>query len=192
MASFSPHSSRRLYGVDASRSVPDKRPGSGERILTYKQLYEMRLNRADTGQGQDGSRMNRWLLGFAISALALTLAGCTPTNVLTLTPDEFDLPACNDLSTVLVEDLGTDRADCNLAGASLTFPDGTEVQLDKYGSGGHYADGLSEYLYSWESVGDYGIVAAKHTEDCSTIEIWGTREARKQLNESGGKSWFCN
>ena len=136
--------------------------------------------------------MKRRLLTASAIALAVVLTGCASSHVLTLTPDEHNLPACNDLSTVLVENLGTDRADCNLTGASLTFPDGTEVSMSEFGSGGHQTSGLSEYIYSWENVGDYGIVAAQHTDDCSLLEIWGTAEAIDRLNASGGKSWFCD
>jgi len=63
----------------------------------------------------------------------------------------------------------------------LTFPDGTDVSMSECGSGGHQTSGLSEYIYFWESVGDYGIVAAQHID-----------EAIDRLNASCGKNWFCD
>ena len=121
----------------------------------------------------------------------LGLAGCGNQNFLTLTPEEDDQPACLDLSPVRVEDLGADRFDCNLSGATLVFPDGTEMLMDEHaGSGG--LEGTDMPLrYAWVNVGDYGIVAAQTLTDCADTKIWGGHEAVKRVSESFGDTWPC-
>ena len=124
-------------------------------------------------------------------ALAFGLTGCFPSASLTLTPAEDNEPACTDLSTVLVENLHTDRTECDLAGASVTYPDGTVVEMDQYGGSGSYWSSLGEYEYAWVNVGNYGVVAGWHDDTCARSEIWGTAEGKKRVLDAFGETWPC-
>jgi hypothetical protein len=124
-------------------------------------------------------------------AVVLGVAGCVNQKVLTLTPDEDDLPACLDLSPIHVEGLGIDRSGCNLSGATLIFPDGTELPMGEYGgSGGLEGTGMP-LKYAWVNVGDYGVVAAQTLVSCGETKIWGSREAVERVAEAFGDTWPC-
>ena len=135
--------------------------------------------------------MTRTMLVFAAGTLVIGLTGCGYSTGLSLTPEEDDLPACTDLSTVLVENLPVDRSDCNLAGASLTFPDGRVVEMDAFGGSGSASGGLSEYEYGWVNVGDFGVVAGWHADGCSRSEVWGSAEGKRRVFEAFGENWPC-
>jgi len=132
---------------------------------------------------------------FPAAAIAFTLllsvVGCGNSKFLTLTPGEDDLPACVDLSPIQVEDLGSDRFDCNLSGATLVFPDGTEMPMNEYGGSGGLEGTAMPLKYAWVNVGDYGIVAAQTLSSCGETKIWGSPEAVKRVSEAFGDSWPC-
>lgn len=123
--------------------------------------------------------------------LAVGLTGCGNQS-LELGPEDLNAPACTDLSPIRVEDLGVERADCNLLGATLIFPDGTEVPMpEKSGSGGLESSDEKALDYSFTYVGDFGIVAGQTSKSCEKTEIWGAAEAKKRLLKAFGDQWPC-
>jgi hypothetical protein len=126
-----------------------------------------------------------------VFTLVLGVAGCAHQKVLTLTPEEDDLPACLDLSPIHVEDLGSDRSDCNLSGATLIFPDGTEMAMNEYGGSGGLEGTDMPLKYAWVNVGDYGVVAAQTLVGCGDTKVWGGSEALERVAEAFGDTWPC-
>ncbi len=134
--------------------------------------------------------MNR-SIALLVAAVFL-LTGCSDNRSLKLAPGENTFEPCSDLSTVLVTDLGRDRADCSMKGGSLTFPDGTELPMDEFSAGGNQVATNSPSKYSWVSVGNYGIVAAVSRAGCKKTELWGSPEGKNRVLEAFGKGWPCN
>jgi len=130
-----------------------------------------------------------WLAVCLASVLAVT--GCADRHILTLDPDEIDASACADLSPIHVEDLGVERSDCNLLGATLVFPDGTEVPMEKKAGGGGFQSSAMPLIYSFTYVGDYGIVAGQTLVECGQTKIWGGSEAKKRVLHAFGEQWPC-
>jgi hypothetical protein len=135
--------------------------------------------------------MKRFVWGFVAGSIAIGLSGCSSYGVLTLKPEEDNRPACEDLSTVRVEEITADRADCDLSGASLTFPDGTVVEMSEWGASGSFTDGLSDRTYEWGDVGNYGVVAGERDASCTDIRVWGSDEGLKRVREAFGEHWPC-
>ena len=130
-----------------------------------------------------------WLIGPAM--LVIALSACSPQESLSLTPEEDNLPVCADLSTVLVENLATDRTDCALTGASLTFPDGVEVPIDEFAGSGMRTDNKSDYTYHFVNVGNFGFVASRANSGCVEREVWGSAEGQRRVFEAFGDEWPC-
>lgn len=135
--------------------------------------------------------MKRCVWVFVGGLVAIGLSGCFHHEVLTLTAEENSLPACEDLSTVRVEEIGVDRADCDLSGASLTFPDGTVVAMEEFAGSGIHTDGLSKRSYAWEDVGNFGIVAGERDASCTDSRVWGSEAGLERVREAFGERWPC-
>ena len=125
-------------------------------------------------------------------SITIGLSGCSSHDVLSLKAEENNLPACTDLSTIHVEEIGNDRSDCDLSGSSLTFPDGTVVQMEEFGASGIHTDGLSERSYAWEDVGNFGIVAGERDASCENSRVWGSEEGLSRVREAFGDDWPCD
>lgn len=136
------------------------------------------------------------LCGLLVAA-SLSITACsqngTRDGYLTLAANESTLSACPTAAPVGVEALDTDQLPtCDPVGQVLVFPDGEQVQLpEQQGGGGSSSSSTSEYLYAYESVGNWGLVAARVTADCSGLQEWGNPEALRRVHEAFGHDWAC-
>jgi len=116
------------------------------------------------------------------TAAAVTLSGCVgvfpaPARHLVLMADEQSNPPCLEAEEIPVESLQSDvPPTCNPVGSTLSFPDGVTLEIGE-GGGGSTSSSRSEYSHSYLNVGDYGIVASRHTAGCEELEVWGSEEA---------------
>lgn len=129
----------------------------------------------------------------------MSLAGCAVGSVddgyLTLTADESTLAACPPAASAMVESLDTDELPaCDPVGQVLVFPDGAQLQLpEQQGGGGAGASSStrSDAWYSYQSVGNWGLVAARSDPECSAVREWGNPEALRRVHEAFGPDWAC-
>jgi hypothetical protein len=135
--------------------------------------------------------MKHRVLTTAAVLLAIPLTGCAPHSSLKLDADEYSLPVCDDLSTVSVEDLGSAPVACNIAGGSLTFPDGTVIPVSESAGNAERVDGSTGYRHLWVNVGDFGMVAGMRNGSCTESQVWGSDEAIKRVREAFGDDWPC-
>lgn len=45
--------------------------------------------------------------------------------------------------------------------------------------------------YAYESVGNWGLVAARASAGCADVEEWGNPEAIRRVHEAFGTHWAC-
>jgi hypothetical protein len=101
------------------------------------------------------------------------------------------LKPCLELTTVLVEDLAS-TPECDIKGASLTYPDGMVQPMGEHADSGELVSGESRYKYVFVNLGNYGVVAARSTPDCAELEVWGTPEGQARVFEADGDDWPCS
>jgi hypothetical protein len=134
-----------------------------------------------------------------IGASAVVLVGCSlqggGDDVLQLGAGEATLPACptNSPEPIPVETLDTaQKPSCEPTDRALLFSDGERLQLAKeVGQSSGQADATGDSWYTYQSVGNWGLVAARASSDCSRIEEWGGREAIRRVHEAFGPKWAC-
>jgi hypothetical protein len=132
-----------------------------------------------------------------LAAAAVLLTGCghqgTKDGYLTLSASESTLAPCPTAAPVLVEALDTDRLpECDPVGQVLVFPDGEHVQLpEQQGGGGSSSNSASDTRYVYQSVGNWGLVAARATTDCSRVDEWGNPEGLRRVHQAFGNDWAC-
>lgn len=136
------------------------------------------------------------IFGLVIAAV-LALTSCSQRGAdggyLTLTAGEATLPACATAAPVLVETLNTEQLpSCDPIGQTLVFPDGEQIQLPEQQGGGGSSNSESDYRYAYQSVGNWGLVAARAKTDCSAVQVWGNPEALRRVHEAFGKKWVCH
>lgn len=157
--------------------------------------------RADTHPGArgrlDGVHLRTGLVLVLTLAVGVVLVGCaqqgTKDGVLTLTADEATLAPCPTAAPVLVESLRTtDLPTCEPIGQVLVFPDGEQVQLGEQAGGGGASSPGRGFTYVWESVGNWGLVAARVSDDCRQTREWGTPEAVRRVHDAFGADWACH
>jgi hypothetical protein len=118
------------------------------------------------------------LVGAVLAPVAL--AACTvPDNVI---PNGQDLTSCQYGETPIeVEDLHR-FVDCNLEGATLTFPSGDRQEVGAPGASAASEDARSAVRFGHVNLGPLGVFAFSESEETTTV--WGTADARhKQLGE---------
>lgn len=132
-----------------------------------------------------------------LAVAAVALVGCAQhdrdDDFLTLSAGEATLSPCTAAAPVSVEQLDTTRLPtCDPLGQVLVFPDGEQLQLpEQQGGGGASSGSSSDTRYSWQSVGNWGLVAARSSADCSEIDEWGNPEALRRVHEAFGTDWAC-
>ena len=119
----------------------------------------------------------------------LTLFGCENDGVISLSPDETDLPRCkSETSTgaqihVRVQDLETTSpVSCDPAGSMLVLPDGSTVEITQGNAGGRDYPGT--YSFSQTNLGIYGLVVSTSIGD-GKRHWWGTPEAIRLAKKAG-------
>lgn len=128
-----------------------------------------------------------------------SLTGCAAWSVdgkyLTLTADEATLAPCPSSAPVVVESLDSKELPvCDPVGQVLVFPDGAQLQLPEQQGGGGAGESFntrSDYWYSYQSVGNWGLVAARSDQECSELREWGNPEALRRVHEAFGTAWAC-
>ena len=129
-------------------------------------------------------------------AASLSITSCThqgqDDGYLTLTAGEATLSACPTAAPVEVEALRTEELPtCDPIGQTLVFPDGEQIQLpEQQGGGGASTSGSGDH-YAYQSVGNWGLVAARADADCSRVQEWGNPEALRRVHEAFGSGWVC-
>ena len=119
-------------------------------------------------------------------------SGRADNRTLTLTAGEATLPACTTAASVPVETLNTEQLPrCEPVGQTLVFPDGEQIQLPEQQGGSGSLNPGSGYRYAYESVGNWGLVAARAKADCSAVQEWGNPEALRRVHEAFGEDWVC-
>ena len=141
------------------------------------------------------------LRGFGVCGLLLaavvSLTSCSEADnddgYLTLTAGEATLSACPTAAPVMVEALNTKHLPtCDPIGQTLVFPDGEQIQLPEQQGGGGASRSGSDYQYAYQSVGNWGLVAARAKADCSSIQEWGNAEALRRVHDASGSRWACH
>lgn len=145
------------------------------------------------------------LRGFGVCGLLLaavvSLTSCSEADnedgYLTLTAGEATLSACPTAAPVMVEALNTKHLPtCDPIGQTFVFPDGEQIQLpEQQGGGGasrSSSSSSSDYQYAYQSVGNWGLVAARAKADCSSIQEWGNTEALRRVHDAFGSRWACH
>lgn len=126
-----------------------------------------------------------------------TAAGCVAAGprdgFLTLSGSEAtEPPTCTVAAPVSVETLdGTDLQSCLPLGQELVFPDGYREMLGETSGSSVSAPGAG-FVYNWVSVGRWGLVAARASDDCSDVREWGHPEALRRVHEAFGADWACD
>lgn len=113
---------------------------------------------------------------------------------LTLAAGEATLSACPTEAPILVEALNTEHMPtCDPVGQTLVFPDGEQIQLPEQRGGGGWSRSASgsDFRYAYQSVGNWGLVAARVDGDCSSIQEWGNPEAIRRVHDAFGNEWAC-
>lgn len=129
-------------------------------------------------------------------AASLSITSCThqgqDDGYLTLTAGEATLSACPTAAPVEVEALRTEELPtCDPVGQTLVFPDGEQIQLpEQPGGGGASTSGSGDH-YAYQSVGNWGLAAARADADCSNVQEWGNPEALRRVHEAFGSGWAC-
>jgi hypothetical protein len=131
-----------------------------------------------------------------VVAVAFSLTSCSQRGAddgyLVLAAGEATLSTCTTAAPVLVETLNTEQLpSCAPIGQTLVFPDGVQIQLPEQQGGGSSNPG-SGYLYGYQSVGNWGLVAARAKTDCSAVQEWGNPEALRRVHEAFGSEWVCD
>jgi hypothetical protein len=119
------------------------------------------------------------ILAVAAAALVSCAQHDRNDDFLTLSAGEASLSPCTAAAPVSVEQLDTTRLPtCDPVGQVLVFPDGEQLQLpEQQGGGGASSSSSSDAWYPWQSVGNWGLVAARSSADCSEIDEWGEAPA---------------
>ena len=147
--------------------------------------------------------MHNGAVSLRVSAVVLlavlvgtTASGCVAAGqrdgVLTLSgSDAVEPPTCTVSAPVSVETLdGTDPQACLPLGQELVFPDGYRTQVGECsGNSGSYPG--AGFAYHWVTVGRWGLVAARASDDCSEVQRWGHPEALRRLDEAFAPGWAC-
>jgi hypothetical protein len=121
----------------------------------------------------------------------LALAACSHEGVLTLDAAESAIADCTTFEDVMVESLNED-ASCAPGGSRLVFPDGFVVDLpDDIGAGTAQPGGNVGPVYTYVGVGTHGVFATRTSDDCETVDEWGTEEARDRVHEAFGDDYGC-
>ena len=130
-------------------------------------------------------------VALALVAGLLPLAACSPEGVLTLNAAESEIPDCTTFDDITVESLNED-ASCAPGGSRLIFPDGFVFDLpDDIGTGAAQPGGDVGPVYTYVGVGTHGVFATRTSDDCETIDEWGTEEARDRVHEAFGDDYGC-
>ncbi|WP_414173043.1 hypothetical protein [Clavibacter tessellarius] len=120
------------------------------------------------------------------------VSGCSDQRILHLSQSEVSEPACGTAEDIPVDEL-TDVAgeSCRPVGSTIVFPSGDRITIQ--GGGGSVAAGDNNTTrYSYEDVGDYGVIAARYSADCADVETWGPAEAISKVREAFGEQWPCD
>lgn len=134
---------------------------------------------------------NRRVVALALIAGLMPLAACSHQGVLTLDAAEAQIPNCTTFDDVAVETLN-EKASCAPGGSRLVFPDGVVFELpDEIGAGLDQPGGVVGPVYTYVGVGIYGVFATRKSDDCKTVEEWGTAEARERVYEAFGDEYGC-
>ncbi|ROR36516.1 hypothetical protein EDF63_0642 [Curtobacterium sp. JUb34] len=112
-------------------------------------------------------------------AAVLSITSCAHQDqddgYLTLTAGEATLSACPTAAPVQVEALRTD---------------GEQIQLPEQQGGGASTSGPGDQ-YTYQNVGNWGLVAAQADADCSHVQEWGNPEALRRVHKAFGGGWVC-
>lgn len=105
--------------------------------------------------------------------------------------DATEPPTCSVAAPVGVESLdGTDLQACLPFGQELVFPDGYREMLGETSGSSSSSPGTG-FVYDWVTVGRWGLVAARASDDCSDVQEWGHPEALRRVHEAFGADWVC-
>lgn len=122
--------------------------------------------------------------------MVVPLAACSHQEVLTLSAAESQISDCTTFDDVPVESLN-DAATCAPGGSRLVFPDGFAFDLPDEIGAGIAQPGGNGPVYTYVGVGRYGVFATRKSDDCKTVEEWGTTEARERVYEAYGNEYGC-
>lgn len=124
--------------------------------------------------------------------LVAAVSGCSGQGILHLSQNEFTEPTCATTRDIPADEL-TAAADesCRPVGSTIVFPSGDRITVQG-GGGTVFANGDDTTRYAYEDVGDYGVVAARYTEDCTDVETWGPTEAITKIRAAFGEHWPCD
>jgi hypothetical protein len=114
-----------------------------------------------------------------IGVLVLAIPGCGKSGV-HFEPGDLDLTKCTSTEPVKVETLDDEpRAQCDLEGVEIVFPDGATVLAPGMGYVTARSSGPSGIVPNTQTLfnlGIYGIVAAQTSAKTKQTEWWGTPE----------------
>lgn len=124
-----------------------------------------------------------------IGVLVLSIPGCGKSGV-HFEPGDLDLAKCTSTEPVKVETLDDEpRAQCDLEGVEIVFPDGATVLAPEMGGVGSASSGPSGIVPNTQTLfnlGIYGIVAAQTSAKKHQTEWWGTQEGIKKQQAATG------
>jgi hypothetical protein len=123
-----------------------------------------------------------------IGAMVLSIPGCGKSGV-HFEPGDLDLAKCTTTEPVKVEALDdTPRAQCDLAGVDIVFPDGATVSAPEMGSVRSRSSGPAGIVPTQTlfNLGIYGIVAAQTSAKTKQTEWWGTPEGIQKEQAATG------
>ena len=122
-----------------------------------------------------------------VGAVCLAIAACGPSGTsISIPPESFDLPVCDE-ELITVDQLA-DVRQCNLEDATLEFPDGVALPIDKIGvsfAADMEADGSRTIRI--DNLGTLGVVASEYVEGRFTI--WGSEDGILAVLEVTPEVW---
>jgi hypothetical protein len=121
-------------------------------------------------------------------AFSLGLTGCYGPR-LDIPRSALDLPACPVSSEPYsVTTLGNEpRAQCDLSGREILFPDGFTLAAPEIGSSRSASDGEHSATHTLFNFGTFGLVAAQTPEYSENTKWWGTKDGLKRYWDAFGK-----